>query len=111
MLPQELVPGRVVTHFRAGGIYDVIGIGYNSEDRTRLEVMYYSRIFHCIWIRPCRRQDCRRPEESAFCDTVEHEGKTVDRFRFIAEAPLPLDQIMKLARHALKPYLESDNAL
>lgn len=75
----EIVPGLVVTHYKAGGTYDVLGIARDSEDRARLLVLYYSRGVGCIWARPAREQDCR-PGENPFCGTVTVDDLQIPRF-------------------------------
>jgi len=59
-------------HFK-GNMYEVIGIASHSET---LEPMVVYRALYGdggLWVRPA----------SMWCETVEHEGKTVPRFSFI----------------------------
>lgn len=67
----DIKPGRY-RHFK-GNMYEVIGTASHSET---LEPMVVYRALYGdggLWVRPA----------PMWCETVEHEGKSVQRFTFI----------------------------
>jgi len=66
-------------HYK-GKYYEVFGEARHSE--TLEEMVVYRALFHCetyglnhVWVRP----------KSMFCGTLEHNGKTVQRFTWVSE--------------------------
>jgi cyclomaltodextrinase / maltogenic alpha-amylase / neopullulanase len=58
-------------HFK-GGVYSVIGLGKHSE--TMEEFVVYEHDGQ-IWLRP----------KKMFLETIEKEGKTMPRFKYLGE--------------------------
>ena len=62
-------------HFK-GGLYELIAIGYDSEDTDRLLAVYRALYGdRDVWVRPL----------SMWCEKVEHNGETIDRFTYIGD--------------------------
>lgn len=70
---RSLKPG-IYEHFK-GNRYEVLGVARHSE--TLEELVVYRALYgdHALWVRPLKM----------FTETVEHDGKTVQRFRYIGE--------------------------
>lgn len=66
-----LMPGRY-RHYK-GNDYEVIGVARHSE--TEEEMVVYRTLYgqYDLWVRPL----------SMFMETIENEGETLPRFRFI----------------------------
>jgi len=64
----------VYRHFK-GNLYELVGIANHSE--TLEEMVVYRALYGDggLWVRPA----------SMWCENVEHEGRTVSRFTYIAE--------------------------
>ena len=65
----EPKPGKY-RHFK-GTIYEVIGVAKHSE--TQEELVVYKSSEGEMWVRP----------KAMFMETVERDGKTMQRFEFI----------------------------
>ena len=70
-MENELKKGKY-RHFK-GNEYEVLGIGYDSEDGSQMVV--YKALYGegKIWIR----------RKAEFCGMLERDGKTFKRFEFI----------------------------
>ena len=64
----------VYRHFK-GNLYELVGIAKHSE--TLEEMVVYRALYGegGLWVRPA----------FMWCENVEHEGRTVSRFTYIAE--------------------------
>ena len=67
----KLAPG-IYRHYK-GNLYEVIGVAKHSETEEMMAV--YKTLYgdFSLWVRPL----------TMFMETLEVEGKTVDRFEFI----------------------------
>lgn len=75
---KEIKPGKY-QHFK-GKFYQVIGVARHSETQEEFVVyqaLYDSEEFgnNALWVRP----------KSMFLETVNHEGREVERFKFVGE--------------------------
>lgn len=70
---QNITPGKY-RHFK-GGMYELIGIARHSE--TMEEMVVYRALYgeRGLWVRPARM----------WLETVERDGKTVQRFTKVDE--------------------------
>jgi hypothetical protein len=68
----EPLPGRY-RHFK-GGEYEVLGVARHSETDERLVVYRPLYADTGLWVRPV----------AMFLETVEHDGKPVPRFTYLA---------------------------
>jgi hypothetical protein len=76
--------GQIVKHYKLShGHYEIIAIGRDSERCWRRLIGYRSLRTGEIWFRPAAPADKITPEEDAFCELVDYNGKTVERFRDI----------------------------
>lgn len=71
--PHNIQPG-IYEHFK-GNRYEVLGVARHSE--TLEEFVMYRALYgdHSLWVRPIQM----------FLETVEHNGKTMPRFRYVGE--------------------------
>ena len=72
-MKEEIRPGRY-RHFK-GGEYEVLGVARHSE--TEEELVVYRALYgeRGLWVRPA----------AMWTETVERDGKTLPRFRYIGE--------------------------
>lgn len=70
----DLQPG-IYRHYK-GKLYEVIGVAQHSETLERLVV--YRTLYgnYDLWVRPY----------TMFTERITHEGKSVERFRYDADA-------------------------
>jgi len=63
-------------HFK-GNYYEVVDLALHSE--TQDEQVIYRALYgdHGLWIRPL----------AMFTETIERDGKTMERFRYVGEMP------------------------
>ncbi|TDF38204.1 DUF1653 domain-containing protein [Alteromonadaceae bacterium M269] len=69
------IPTGKYRHYK-GNDYEVVGVATHSEDETKLVV--YRPLYGKgdLWVRPL----------DMFVETVEVDGKTVERFKFVGES-------------------------
>ena len=69
------IPTGKYRHYK-GNDYEVFGVATHSEDETKLVV--YRPLYGKgdLWVRPL----------DMFVETVEVDGKTVERFKFVGES-------------------------
>jgi hypothetical protein len=60
--------------------YEVMGIGKNTEDNS--ELVLYRPLYDSAWLKPA--DYCARPV-AMFTDTLEKEGKTIERFKLVTD--------------------------
>jgi hypothetical protein len=65
----EPKPGKY-RHFK-GNMYDVVGVAKHSE--TQEELVVYRSADGVLWVRP----------KEMFLESVERDGKTMQRFEFV----------------------------